>query len=371
LRPARKLKAAGEHVDPLQAQASLLEWLLEQAPFGVAWRNASGPVSLNGKGAALLALDRREYEPDEFDSRVNALKSDGSVLDPQQNPFTLALRGQNLERARVQVALPGGSRTQLAVSAFPLALSPTSRGALLLFEEVAPATDVETHQAEWLAALAHEVSGALQLLVNSIAIAEKLVEREPARARHYLGTAGQQLGAIRRLLVGFTDAARLGAGALEVRSQAFAVRGLMEEMIEAHELSDARHRVLLEGEGEPWALADRDRVRQILTNLLANAAKYAVPGLLALGARVEGARVVLWLRDEGPGIPEGQQALLFQRFHRLPSYTEGSGMGLWMSRQLAERMGGELWVQSGDGRPSTFFVALPAARPDEQPPRAA
>jgi signal transduction histidine kinase len=368
-RPARKLKA-GEHVDPAQVQMSLLQWLLEGAPFGVAWRNAAGPVSLNAKGATLLALDRREYLPDEFGSHVRALSTDGRAIDAGQNPLSLGLGGHRIQRARVAVALESGRRAQLSVSAFPLGSQPNAVGAVVVFEEISEAGETETRQADWLAALAHEMSGAIQLLVNSLAIAEKVVEREPPRARQYLATASHQLEILRRLIAGFIDAARLNAGALEVKPRAFRLRELMEEMVEAHELSDARHRILLEGEGEPWAHADPDRVRQILTNLLTNAAKYAVPGLLALGARDDGERVLLWLRDEGPGIPEAQQSSLFQRFHRLPSYTHGSGMGLWMSRQLAERMGGALWVHSGDGRPSTFFVALPAARP-EQPPRAA
>jgi signal transduction histidine kinase len=371
-RAARKLKVAGKHVDPSQVQSSLLEWLLERAPFGVAWCHVEGPVALNGTGSQILALERREYPRDEFESRVSALSLDGRVAGQDENPFTLALAGQQVERTRMKVNLPGGRRADLSVSAFPIASAASGSGALVMFEEIVASTDHETRQVDWMAALAHEVSGVLQLLVNSVAVAEKVLEREPDRARHHLGTATNQLATIRRLMVGFIDAARMGAGALDVRPQAFPVRGLLEEMIEAHELSDARHRILLEGDAEPWALADPDRVRQILTNLLTNAAKYAVPGLLALGVRDEGERVLLWLRDEGPGIPEAQQTMLFQRFQRLSSYTEGSGMGLWMSRQLAERMGGELWVQSGDARPSTFFVALPAARPEERgPPRAA
>jgi signal transduction histidine kinase len=227
---------------------------------------------------------------------------------------------------------------------------------VVLFEDASSSSE-----SDWLAALAHEMSGALQFLINSIALAERVLEREPSRARHHLDAAGRQLPMIRRLMGGFIDAARLGAGPFEVRAQPFSVRELLEEMVEPHETSDPRHRILLEGEGEPWALADRDRLRQILTNLLANAAKYAVPGLLTLGAHTEEDRVVLWLRDEGPGIPESEQAVLFERYQRPPSYTEGFGMGLWISRQLAERMGGRLWVQSAEGRPTTFFVSLPAA----------
>lgn len=357
-------------MDPSQVQASLLDWLLQRAPFGVAWSNSAGPITLNAKAAELLRAEKREYSRQEFDSLVTALSAEGRVVSSGANPLSFALDGQRMERTRVQVRLPGGHSAELSVTAFPLASSGPDAGAIVLLEDLGFA-ETETRQADWLAALAHEVSGAMQLLVNSVAIAAKVLEREPARARHHLGTASHQLATIRRLMIGFIDAARLGARALEVKAQPFPLRGLLEEMIEAHELSDARHRILLEGEGEPWVLADQDRVRQILTNLLTNAAKYAVPGLLALGARDEGDRILLWLRDEGPGIPEAQQAALFQRFHRLPSYTDGAGMGLWMSRQLAEQMGGQLWVQSGDGRPSTFFVSLPAAQPEQRPPRAA
>jgi signal transduction histidine kinase len=337
------------------SQAPLLHWLSEQAPFGVAWCVPAGPVALNQRGAELLAADRREYPREQFGALVEVIDSTGRVIPAEESPLGAALRGERLERTRVHVSRPDGHRTDLVVSAFPLESSP-SPGAVMLFEDASSSSE-----SDWLAALAHEMSGALQFLINSIALAERVLEREPSRARHHLDAAGRQLPMIRRLMGGFIDAARLGAGPFEVRAQPFSVRELLEEMVEAHENSDPRHRILLEGEGEPRALADRDRLRQILTNLLANAAKYAVPGLLTLGARTEQDRVVLWLHDEGPGISESEQAVLFERYQRPPSHTEGFGMGLWISRQLAERMGGGLWVQSADGGPTTFFVSLPAA----------
>ena len=350
-------------VERSHPNSPLLHWLSEHAPFGVAWYLPGRPVALNQRGAQLLAVDRREYPREQFGALLEVVDPTGRAVPVEQSPIAAALRGEPLERQRLRVARADGHRTELVVSAFPLEWDSTP-GAVVLLEDAASSREAEPQQSDWLAALAHEMSGALQFLVNSIALAERVLDREPSRARHHLGAACRQLPMIRRLMGGFIDAARLGAGPFEISAQPFSVRELLDEMIEVHELSDPRHRVLLEGEGEPWALADRDRLRQILTNLLANAAKYAVPGLLTVGARAEQDRVVLWLRDEGPGIPESEQARLFERYQRRPSYTEGFGMGLWISRQLAERMGGGLWVQSSDGGPTTFFVAVPAARPE-------
>jgi signal transduction histidine kinase len=118
--------------------------------------------------------------------------------------------------------------------------------------------------------------------------------------------------------------------------------------------------------GLPPVAADPDKLRQILTNLIDNAIKYSPDG-----GRVEveiarsGGRVRFRISDEGLGVPPAEQDRIFEKFFRLdPNLTRGvggTGLGLYISRELVTRMNGRIWVVS-DGRDgSSFFLELPIA----------
>jgi len=115
------------------------------------------------------------------------------------------------------------------------------------------------------------------------------------------------------------------------------------------------------------ALADRDRLVQILANYLSNALRFAPDGSrVEVGASRRDAEVVLAVRDAGVGLTEEQRAQVFERFYRVdPSRSRalgGAGIGLAIVRALAEAMDGRAWAESeGPGRGSTFLVSLPAA----------
>ncbi len=127
--------------------------------------------------------------------------------------------------------------------------------------------------------------------------------------------------------------------------------------------------------GAPLALpavaADRDKLWQVLANLVANAIKYS-PGAGRIEVRLERRRAHLRIavRDEGVGIPQLEQQRIFEKFYRLlPNMTRGvggTGLGLYISRELVRRMGGSIWVESNDGSGSTFFVELPLVSATEQ-----
>jgi two-component system, OmpR family, sensor histidine kinase VicK len=110
-----------------------------------------------------------------------------------------------------------------------------------------------------------------------------------------------------------------------------------------------------------------DKVRQVLTNLIDNAVKYSPDGGRAeikLERRDRHVRVSI--RDEGLGIPPSEQARVFEKFYRLdPDLTRGvggTGLGLYICRELVRHMDGRVWVESAEGEGSTFFFELPLAQ---------
>jgi len=118
--------------------------------------------------------------------------------------------------------------------------------------------------------------------------------------------------------------------------------------------------------GVPQIAADGDKVRQVLTNLVENAVKYSPDGgRVTVQVSVAGPRLRFAVRDEGLGVPPAEHRRIFEKFYRLdPDLTRGvggTGLGLYISRELLERMGGRIWVESSGTAGSTFVAELPLA----------
>ena len=117
----------------------------------------------------------------------------------------------------------------------------------------------------------------------------------------------------------------------------------------------------------PPVAADADKLRQILMNLLDNAVKYSPDGgNIRLGVAQNDAFVSFSVTDEGLGLPTAEHGRIFEKFYRLdPELTRGvggTGLGLYISRELVRRMNGRISVESREGEGSTFRVDLPVAR---------
>ena len=157
-------------------------------------------------------------------------------------------------------------------------------------------------------------------------------------------------------------------GRVDVMTSATDLRPLAESVLDSARLRTPEQIELrLEQNGAPAvALADEDKLRQVLVNLLDNAIKYSPDGGGVVVELAGGqSRVRLTVRDCGLGIPPGEHERIFEKFYRLdPALTRGvggSGLGLFISRELVSRMGGSLTVRSQPGEGSAFVVDLPAA----------
>jgi signal transduction histidine kinase len=112
-------------------------------------------------------------------------------------------------------------------------------------------------------------------------------------------------------------------------------------------------------------LGDRDRLEQVITNLLSNALKYTPQeSEVSILARREDNAVRVTVRDQGPGIPADYLEKVFDRFCQLAGAKKGSGLGLTICRALIEQHHGRIWVESEVGRGSQFHFEIPAAPPE-------
>jgi signal transduction histidine kinase len=148
---------------------------------------------------------------------------------------------------------------------------------------------------------------------------------------------------------------------VEVTAEPCALREILDDAFAVVEPQAAAKKLRLRaepGEGSPILNTDAKRVKQILTNLLSNAVKFTAEGEVVLAARSEQDWMELRVADTGRGIPPEHLDRVFEEFAQVPG-SEGTGLGLPISRKLARLLGGDLRVESQVGVGSTFILRIP------------
>jgi signal transduction histidine kinase len=191
-------------------------------------------------------------------------------------------------------------------------------------------------------------------------------ELDEETRNEFLATAAEQVQRLSKLATDLLDLSRLDAGRMRLASEPVALGDLARDLVDEFAAVALRRGHSLEAvvDGAGVAVGDRERALQIGRALVDNALLHTPPGT---PIRIVAAGATLRVEDEGPGIPEEHREQVFARFTRLEgSRASGTGLGLAIARELAERMGGELRLDSGGGW-TVFTLVLPARVPEGEP----
>ncbi|BCR05706.1 hypothetical protein DESUT3_27750 [Desulfuromonas versatilis] len=217
---------------------------------------------------------------------------------------------------------------------------------------------------EMLSAVSHEMRTPLTAVLG---FTEFLLEHEvPAeQRREYLEIMAKEGNRLKELIDNLLSLQRLRAGFGVAHYEPVPVLPLLHELAELFAPQSKIHRFGIDCPPElPPLPADPDKVRRALENLVSNAIKYSPQGgEVTLGARLEDHALVLWVRDQGQGIPAEMQERIFDRFFRVDNTdlrkVGGSGLGLPLVKEIAKAHGGGVGVTSRPGEGSTFFISFP------------
>ncbi len=188
-----------------------------------------------------------------------------------------------------------------------------------------------------------------------------------ARQEQFLAIIAQESQRLSRMINQLLDLSRIEAGKMEWRMEVLDLGEVVGAAVQTHRALFDDKGIELQARPAPGpvrVMADRDKIIQVLTNLLSNAAKFTPPGgRVWVRASAEGGWGVVEVEDTGVGIPAGQIDAIFEKFRQvgdtLTAKPEGAGLGLPISRDIVEFHGGTLTVRSQEGRGSCFRVSLP------------
>ena len=232
-------------------------------------------------------------------------------------------------------------------------------------EMIARLDNAFRRQRQFTADASHELRTPLTAIKGQIDVALQR-RRDPAAYRQALQVVNEEVDRMMRLLGSLLTLARADAGQIPLAFEAVSLPDVVGAAVEQVRPAASERGIELQLVSSPAVTlrADEDLLLQLLLNLLDNAAKYTpAGGQVTVGWNVGAGQVELWVRDTGIGIASEHLPHLFDRFYRVDrarSRAEGgAGLGLAISRWIAEAHGGSISVESAPGRGSTFAVTLP------------
>ena len=217
---------------------------------------------------------------------------------------------------------------------------------------------------EMLAIVTHDLRTPLSAVVTAASLLTSIdsVNPDGDRIRQRGETIQRAAQHMMRLVTDLTDLAQIDAGRLTIERKPENPTEILREVLEALEPVVARRGGSLRAHTNsdlPHAPLDRDRLRQVLANLVGNASKVGASEI-SIGADVDDGDLIFWVADNGPGIPPEDLPRMFDRYWRgNGTRYKGSGLGLPISNGIVKAHGGRMWIESTLGAGSRFFFSIP------------
>lgn len=210
----------------------------------------------------------------------------------------------------------------------------------------------------FLSNMSHEIRTPLNAIVGFSAIMADIESREERRRFQEIIESNNKR--LLMLINEVLDLSRIESGTLVFNFSAVSMNDLCREIINTYQLYAGRIRLELEiPDHDSTIRSDRNRLIQVLANLVDNAIKFTPNGTITIGYRVHGDWIELYVRDTGIGIPEDKLEKVFERFVKVDSFAQGTGLGLSICKTILERLGGNITVASRLGEGATFTCRIP------------
>jgi PAS domain S-box-containing protein len=231
--------------------------------------------------------------------------------------------------------------------------------------DITERTELEQRKDEFIGMASHELKTPVTSIKGFTQVLQRRFQkRDDQESLRYLSIMDSQLNKLTKLISDLLDISKMQAGKLIYRKDFFDLNALTHEILENIQETTQTHQLVLEKTAHVQVFGDKDRIGQVLINVLTNAIKYSPEAdKVFICISKDQGYVSVKIQDFGIGIAETHQAKIFERFYQVTEAEEknfsGLGIGLYISHEIIKRHHGRMWVESQKGKGATFSFKLP------------
>lgn len=238
-----------------------------------------------------------------------------------------------------------------------------------IIQWIASATDIheqkikEQKKDEFLSIASHELKTPLTSVQAYLQLLQLSLDESNEKATNYTKKAILSVDRLKDLISELLDVSKIQNGRLHLNISTFDFNEMLEDAIEDIQCNSPKHTIIKSGRIDTPVDGDKERLQQVIINLLSNAVKYSPDSKeIFINATSENNQITVSVKDTGIGIDENNFAKIFERYYRIEGqdiHFQGLGIGLFISMDIVQRHNGKLWVESEQGKGSTFYFTIP------------
>lgn len=368
---ARAREIVAEQAITAESERQRIVAIIETFPGAIMIRGPKD-IELVNKAGSMMLLGKDNVSTDELNLRSwTLLHPDLSDYRPEEYPSARSLKGETLSAVEAVLRRPEGTDWPILISSAPLKnAAGRVTSAVISFQEISHLKEIERLKEEFLSMITHDLKNPLTT-IKGLATGMLLEDSgiDEATRQTFIGSISEEADRLTELVNNLLDMSRLEAGALPLDREECYFEEIAQETLQRMQgqTRESGHKLLLDLPAElPRLYVDYQLIGRVLQNLVSNAIKYSPPGsTVRLRARYsrESNTIRAEVEDYGIGIPQEDQAKLFDRFFRVRSEIgrskPGAGLGLAICKGIIDAHRGKIWVESEEGKGTTFMFSLP------------
>lgn len=327
-----------------------------------------GLLTLNTKGRIISSNDVAEKLIGKSESELHHKKLYG-ILEHEKNHDDQKIEryikeGKKLSSSEY-VLVSNHKRLPVSVTLTPIELDKKIVGATLLIKDIKDEKKREESKDEFISIASHE----LKTPITSIKLYSDILGKKISQnSKEYTLVANLQEQVNRMVLLtnDLLDLSRIRTGSMHLHLELFDLPELITTIVATIRKTDPDRIIIVKGKVDKKVYADKNRIAQVVTNLISNAVKYSPQSTkVIVTLKLQDSNVMVKVKDYGQGIPAAQQNKIFNRFYRVDGAMTDQpslGIGLYISSNIIKHHKGKIWVESAPSKGSTFIFTIPLGR---------
>ncbi len=331
------------------------------------------PLVILNKNLQVITANRAFYQtfdilPEKLENRPFYELGGGELNIPKFRTLLhrVLRRGTSFNDFEIEYHIPHKGKRTLVLNARKFYRQINSTQTILLaIEDVTKQRDFEKQKDEFASVIMHELKTPVSTINGYLQLLEAhLSKRDDKKLLDYTENMGDQVMRLTSLINGLLNSSKIRAVGFEYHERIFDINELIVETIKNIQKTTKTHHIAQEGRVVGYVKGDRQRIGQVIMNLLINAIRYSPNAeKIIVRTSIKDPKVIISVEDFGIGISKVNQKKVFERFFRLNGTNEetyyGVGLGLDISSQIIHHYKGKIWIDSVEGKGSTFNFSLP------------